>query len=419
MSQSLARIRLYGKKVTEDELAKEISNQLLGNKARGILPKTVQEVARDLDITRKTVYNYRDLAVELKLLEVDESGEAKLPEIPTEEDFKRYTLEHEITKDPLVQEWIADLMHRRGSGKPRANWKSFVTAFETICNTLKVSPRQFLTDTKAPEQILKNFRDCYMKGEIDSRRMKTANPSKVEGAMYTKVCAVRDFCGVFNITWKKGVTGIMNARVINHGKYADVRLMETPELNEYEWCFNYLIEKFGLDSDELRIFGFGVESGARAQTIMQTLLEWTESTSKKGVKTYHLIVYESKTKHINEGKWTKYIRDPRTQESLRLAKAKGYTLLWDNNKFKSSTMKRRLDKTYREMYLKLGKTSVYFIKRPYHSFKHIASQRYLRKTKWNLAFTAVLVGSNGIDELKKSYGEMPPEVVAELMEEYF
>ena len=45
-------------------------------------------------------------------------------------------------------------------------------------------------------------------------------------AVYSRVQAVRDFCSFYDLTWKKGSSGIMSQRVPCHGKYADIRFPE-------------------------------------------------------------------------------------------------------------------------------------------------------------------------------------------------
>ena len=52
----------------------------------------------------------------------------------------------------------------------------------------------------------------------------------------------------------------------------------------------------------------------------------------------------------------------------------------------------------------------YFTKKPSHSLRHVAAQYWLLKSSFDYGFVAELGGWGTIDELKKSYGEMPPEV---------
>ena len=52
----------------------------------------------------------------------------------------------------------------------------------------------------------------------------------------------------------------------------------------------------------------------------------------------------------------------------------------------------------------------YFTKKPSHSLRHIAAQYWLLKSDFDYGFVAKLGGWFTIDELKTSYGEMPPEV---------
>ena len=63
----------------------------------------------------------------------------------------------------------------------------------------------------------------------------------------------------------------------------------------------------------------------------------------------------------------------------------------------------------RACYVAAGMTNEYFTKKPSHSLRHIAAQDWLRRSKFDYGFVAKLGGWNTLDELKASYGEMPPE----------
>lgn len=69
----------------------------------------------------------------------------------------------------------------------------------------------------------------------------------------------------------------------------------------------------------------------------------------------------------------------------------------------------------REIYAFLGKTE-YFDSHPTHALRHIGEHYWLAKNDYNYGLVAMVGGWNTIDELRKSYGEMPPEKVLEMME---
>ena len=56
------RIRLYGKRVTKDQIILEITNLLHGTSVRRPYSLPVQEVAKVLGVSRATIYKYIYLA---------------------------------------------------------------------------------------------------------------------------------------------------------------------------------------------------------------------------------------------------------------------------------------------------------------------------------------------------------------------
>lgn len=407
------QIKLYGKPATEDEIISEVVRLLLGDAERKIDPMSVSDVMRQLGCNRQTVYNYREKAIAKGLVELD-GNRLKLPvQQQDQSEFKRYTDNNDFTKDPLVADWIQDLLNRR-QGKPRKQWQSMVWALESICNTCKIKPRQLVISAQATEKYIKNFSDLYRQGQLDSRR--SARKTKKGNAdpqlaVHTRKMSVRDFCGFHGISWRRGVTGIMSGKVIGHGKYADVRFTK----EELEMADKFIKEKWGLDSDIFRFFWVGVESCARLWALLNMPLEWVEHKSANGKTTFIMSVIETKTEHIKGGKWIKYIRNPEVQESLRKLKAQG----GKTHVFPQEYQRKFIALTYtqlKEIYKHVGKTSNYFYEKSVHALRHIGAQKLLDEKDFNYGLVAQVGGWNVIDELKNSYGEMPPEKVLELLE---
>jgi hypothetical protein len=68
----------------------------------------------------------------------------------------------------------------------------------------------------------------------------------------------------------------------------------------------------------------------------------------------------------------------------------------------------------KQIYSHLGKNS-YFQDRPSHALRHIGAHYWLSKTDYNFGLIAEVGGWNTIDELKKSYGQIPPEKILEVI----
>lgn len=405
-------MKLYGKHATEEEITKEISRLLLGDPYRRQAPLTISDAARTLGYTRSTIYFYVKKAVEkYHILEYDDSRRIKIPEKP-ETEFQRFGKYHDITNDPPVSDWKQDLLTRK-NGEPLASWKARILALESVCNTCMVNPRDLLISQKQTERIFKNYADLYRQGRVQKQpngRKKTTDD--IRNVIYQKAQGVRDFCGFYGMIWKRGAGGVMSQKVPNHGKYADKRLTD----EELERADQFIKEKWGLDSDAYRWFWIGIESCARFSALYNMSLDYTKHVNRKtGRTTYIMTAYESKTKQIKGGRWIKYITRPDTQKSIDLLKARGGTRIYEPCKAKE-TFTLEIRKNMREIFSFLGKTG-YFLDHPVHVLRHIGAHYWLAKTNYNYGIVSVIGGWNTIDELKKSYGEIPPEKVLEMVEE--
>ena len=136
---------------------------------------------------------------------------------------------------------------------------------------------------------------------------------------------------------------------------------------------------------------------------------------KKGKPIYIMSVYESKTDHIKGGKWTKYITRKDTQISIDLLKQRGCDRIIESTSPRYIFQKDIREKLTR-VYQHIGKNEVYFFHRPTHVLRHIGAHYWLSKTNYNYGIIAEVGGWNTIDELKKSYGQIPPEKILEMIE---
>ena len=395
------RTKLYGKKATYRQILDEVLRLRECGTVRRKIPMTWEEIGNVLGISMPTVFAYKKLAGATGRIELNKNGRQVFSEDIKGIQEVAYLEKDEFVNEPLVKEWVTDLRTRR-NGHPIRLWRSMITNLRTLCNASGINPRQLIVDRKITETILKNFAEEY-KGK-----------STKTSAIRTRVNAVRSFCAFHGMTWPKGVSGIMSAKVIGHGKYADIRLTQ----DEIEKADSFIKKRWGLDSDVYRVFWVGIESCARKNALLGMKCSWEEyHTRKDNELIFIMIAYESKTAHIKEGKWKKYITRNDTQKSLQIHKSRGAkTILHDSKRMHmhEESVKQQL----REIYRHLGKDDKegYFYRNPFHVLRHIGAHYWLSKLSYNYGLVAKIGGWHTIDELKASYGEMPPEFVIETIE---
>jgi len=400
------RLELYGKKVTQDDILEEIYRLLYGKGDRPY-PLKPSEIAKVIDLSRDSVYNYIKKLYQRGDLAKLPSGHFSLPTVD-EREFRMFNKHHEITSDPLVSEWLDDLLTRR-RGLPIKSWKIRLCSVEVVCNTCKVTPSDMIISTKQTEKIMREFAMHFQNGNVVRSKM-GGRSLGMNSTIYVKVQGVRDFCAFYDITWRKGVRGIMSQKVSNHGKYPDIRFTD----EEFAAADKFIKERWGLDSDVYRWFWIGVESCARFNALYHMKNDWTKIKRKSGV-VFLMSVFESKTEDIRGGKWTKYITRPDTQKSLELLKERNCERIFES-KLPETSFKRRITQNISEIYAHLGKKEPYFHHHPSHALRHLGAHYWLSKTNYNYGIIAEVGGWHTIDELKKSYGQIPPEKILEIIE---
>jgi len=328
------RLQLYGKKVTQDDILEEIYRLLYGKGDRPY-PIKPSEIAKVIDLSRYSVYNYIKKLSQRGDLAKLPSGHLALPQVD-EREFRMFNKHHEITSDPLVSEWMDDLLTRR-RGLPIKSWRIRLCSVEVVCNTCKVTPSELIISTKQTEKIMREF-------------------------------AAAD---------------------------------------------KFIKERWGLDSDVYRWFWIGVESCARFNALYNMKNDWTKIKRKSGA-VFLMSVIESKTEDIRGGKWTKYITRPDTQKSLELLKERNCDRIFES-KLAETPFKKMITQNISEIYTHLGKTEPYFHHHPSHALRHLGAHYWLAKTDYNYGIIAEVGGWHTIDELKKSYGQIPPEKILEII----
>ena len=405
------RISLYGKRVTKDQIVLEITNLLHGTSVRRPYSLSVQEVANVLGVSRATIYKYIYLAEEdQRIPKLAKNGRLALPPKSQETVFRHFNHYNKITSDPLVADWMDDVLTRKG-GEPLKTWRYRIRTLQSVCNTCNINPSDLLVSHRNTERILRNYTHQYRDGKasLDPRGKK---PLGLRHGVYRIVQGVRDFCAFYQMTWRRGVGGIMSQKIIDHGKYADVRLT----IDELERADHFIKETWGLDSDIYRWFWVGIESCARFNALYNMELDYSKVKSKSGKTVFVLTAYETKTDYIRGGKWYKYITRPDTQQSIELLKSRGSRRIYESGILKTpfrSDISEKLGLIYKH----LGKTNRYFFTHPTHVLRHIGAHYWLEKKDYNYGIVSEIGGWNTIDELKKSYGQIPPERILEIIEE--
>ncbi len=217
------KLSLYGKRATTDDILEEI-NRLLYAKGNRPYPLKPVEIAKAIGMSRQSIYNYiKKLSKQGDVIRL-QSGHFFLPKAE-ESEFREFNKFHEITNDPLISEWMEDLLTRK-QGLPLKVWKTRLRSVETVCNTCKVTPYDFTISKKNTEKIMRSFARHFQSGDIVCSNSGRRNSLGMNTTVYAKVQAVRDFCSFYDITWRKGVTGIMSQKTPQHRKYADIRFTD-------------------------------------------------------------------------------------------------------------------------------------------------------------------------------------------------
>ena len=142
--------------------------------------------------------------------------------------------------------------------------------------------------------------------------------------------------------------------------------------------------------------------------------DYTKIKTKKGKVIFLMSVIESKTENIRGGKWTKFITRKDTQRSLELIKSRNCDKIYESTELRYS-FKKNINNQLIEIYQYLGKRESYFQNHPSHVLRHIGAHYWLSKTNYNYGIIAEVGGWHTIDELKKSYGQIPPEKIMEVI----
>ena len=383
---------------------------------------TGSQIARDLSKDSDTIGKYKKLILAFNAL--DESAIIKQRE--TEAEFR-----NEKTKALLTRPEVAAWQERLATNE-KTNPRTFAAGLNRACQILRVSPVALcqketydINRQKALDEI--NRLMGIVKQEI---RKTSPDGSDGESSFYAVRMAVRNWLDYNGIHLPRGnlcPKNLSGKIVSSHGKAADVHASK----EQIEKCNAFLENpKSKMPYPKRRIdteifFKFGIETASRETAIVTALLK-NAKFSDTGKLTFETI--ERKLTHVGKHTQKKRIFCGELVRLIREKKAAGEPcLIGTKNEYmpfnemenirspdlhpnqKQQIALKEIRENLRACYIAAGLTDEYFTKKPSHSLRHIAAQDWLRRSEFDYGFVAKLGGWNTLDELKTSYGEMPPE----------
>ncbi|KKK57700.1 hypothetical protein LCGC14_3051840, partial [marine sediment metagenome] len=264
------RNRLYGTRSNIRDWINEILRLLKGDARRRQLPQNKSQIANTLGIARPTINDYLKLAISHEMCEINEAGKIIIPEKSKQFGEWSYYEDDTFMQDPLIKDWVENL-HTKKDGKPIKSWRNRYSGLKRMCNTLKIKPAQLIVDKKSYLKILQNLSLGLQNGTLVNDKGRS-NATGWDTAFHWMKMSSRDFVQFHGIALPKGMGGVASGKVIRHGQYADVGLTDS----ELDIAEKFIIEKWNLDSDIFRVWGVGIEGGARKMALLKTELQWEE-----------------------------------------------------------------------------------------------------------------------------------------------
>ena len=397
-AQEYSRKRLFGKRVKNEYVAKLVGKYLTeGLPISDIMTKTGFK-------DRKTIYAFRDHAIELGYIQTTPEGQIIKAQVNRSE-FMPQELKAFCDLEPVAN-WVQNMKNRK-AGKPIRSWRTLLSSFYRTCQTLKMSPEQFTTGLSQQEilnnarESMQTYKEIYESGGVIGSRPN----ADISHVMYGVSKAVRDFMAFHGYVFPRGEKGIMSQSInAFRGKYADVKL--TPE--QITEIIDLIANTHGFDSDVFRCFMFGLDTCSRKNAIINAKLDY--DLIQRSAKTILVVsVFESKTQEIRGGIWKKYILNPNLQDQIIQRKKSGKTYLIED---RSPAGVERLRRDLCQVYKKIQPNNLeYILSHAFHSLRHFGAHYHLSRCNYNYAAVAKIGGWNTNEEVERSYGEMPPEVL--------
>ncbi len=399
--------------------AEKLAILFLGDPDNGIEPKRPTDIQRILHFKSDRTYKQRKkLAIELGLLKKDNFGRVVKPDLTPLDKFKTFKDTNQVLESPIIQRWWKK-KSKKNKGKGTKQQWTMIRNLLAVFNTCNETP-EMLVAQKSTDHVVE-IRDKYMeayRAKTDWRMNKKAKHGDIESKEYNVNQALASLCAVHSISWERG-TEEMPRVVVGHGKYKKVRFSK----NEFKKADKYLIEKFGVDSDEYRWFWIGVETCSRSSALMVMKLNYEEVLNKDGsTKSLHMDTFESKQEHTKAGgDVEKFVRRKNTIISIKALRKRGSNTIYENKaNLKKIQLKKYFTETMKDLYRFLGhEETEYFFIRPNHTLRHLGAQYWLLKSDFrDFSIVAKIGDWANISELIDSYGGTPPEVFQKTLDEY-
>lgn len=398
--------------------AEKLAMLFLGDPDNGIEPKRPTDIQRILGFkSDKTYKDRKKLAIELGLLKKDNFGKVVKPDLTPLDKFKTFRDQDALKKNPLMEKWWKK-KSRKNNNKGTKQQFTMLRNLIAFFNTVKITP-EMLVAQKSTDYVVKQ-RDLFMDAyhEKTDWRLTDSKHGDYESKKYNLNQALNSFCNMNGIVWERG-SEEMSRKVVGHGKYKFVRFTK----EEFKQADKYLIEKFGIDSDEYRWFWIGVETCSRAGALMVMKLDYEEVFFKDGsTKSLHMKTFESKLEHSKAGGDVEiFVRRKNTIASIKALRKRGCHLIYENKQGLSrGKLMKYFTVTMTDLYLFLGKdTKDFFFIRPNHTLRHLGAQYWLLKSDFKDFTIVAKIGHWGtVKEMIDSYGDTPPDVFQRTLDAY-
>lgn len=387
--------------------------------------KTGSQIASLLDMDSDTIGKYKKIIMAFNAL--DESAIVKDREDQAE--FRNEQTAKMLSR-PEVNAWHTDLIE---NGKNKKTTRNHAACLNHACQILKISPMALCQKAETDHQ-------AQLKA-INRLMLEVSKVVTSESSFYQIRMAVRSWIQYNGVGIPRGnlCPKYLSGKIVStHGAAKHIRA----SMDEIARA-NALLEDMGDLETEMPhparrqdteiVFKFGVQTANRMTAIFSALLEnWNSAT-----KIFKTI--ERKLAHVGKQNTEKRIFCSDLIRLINERKAAGKKcLVGEIDEYmpfhemakkssdeihlteKHQQAKREIAQNLRWVYEQVGGNmgEKYFTKKPFHSLRHLSIQYWLLKSNFDYGFTAELADSNTIDELKTSYGGMPPEVFEKKYQKY-
>ena len=376
---------------------------------------TGSQIAQNLSKDTDTIGRYKKIIVAFNAL--DETAINKNRDVNAE--FRNEDTAKMLERFDTVKAWHDTLIE---GGKSRRGVRIFASSLNRACQILKISPESFCQKgfNHTGEQLKAINRNMFVVSEaVES-----------ESSFYSIRMAVRSWLAFNEVSIPRGnlcpkyLSGMI---VSTHGQANHVRasMAEIAKANELLESSKTVLPFPSRRQDTEIYFKFGIETASRSLAIITAEMYKWNGTAKQ-FKTF-----ERKLQHVGKHRMTKRIFCPELIRLLNERQQAGEKcLIGKQNEYvnfsqignesaddihQTSPQKKALkeiNENLRAIYQQVGGNMAdpYFTKKPSHSLRHVSAQYWLLKSSFDYGFVAKLGGWFTIDELRASYGEMPPNV---------